>query len=83
MVISLTTAKFKPYIFSVSGFTFSYTTNIFILMILYDFCLSPTQFYCIIVYIRKVESCVQIADRCAPWKIPSGAQNIILHALQL
>jgi hypothetical protein len=61
-VVSLTTAKFKPLIFSVSGFAVSYTANTFILMILYDFCLLPVKFCCIIVYIRKVESYVQIAD---------------------
>jgi hypothetical protein len=55
-VLSLTTAKFKPPIFSMSGFALSYTANMFIRMILYDFCL--------MVYIRKVESRVQIA--CAP-----------------
>jgi hypothetical protein len=36
-VVSLTTAKFKPLIFSVSGFALSYTANMFIPMILYDF----------------------------------------------
>jgi hypothetical protein len=35
-------------------------------MILYDICLFPAQFFYIIVCIRKVESRVQIADRCAP-----------------
>jgi hypothetical protein len=48
-------------------------------MILYDFCLSPAQFYYIIVYERKVEIRVQIADRCAPWKIFSGAENLVLQ----
>jgi hypothetical protein len=80
-VVSLTTAKFKPLIFSVC-FTLSYTANIIILMILYDSCLLPAQFCYIIVYTRKVENCVQIADRCAPWKISSSAQNLVLHALQ-
>jgi hypothetical protein len=40
----LTTAKFKPLISSMSGFTLSHTANMFILMILYDFCLLPAQF---------------------------------------
>jgi hypothetical protein len=62
-VVSLTTAEFKSPIFSMSGFALSYTTN----MILYDFCLSPSQFCYLMVCIRKVESNVQIADRCAPW----------------
>jgi hypothetical protein len=53
-VVSLTTAKFKFLIHSVSGFTLSYTKNMFILVILYDFCLSRAQFYYIIVYIGKV-----------------------------
>jgi hypothetical protein len=51
--------------------------NLFILMILYDFCVLPVQFCYIIVYTRKAESRVQIADRCAPWKISSGAENLI------
>jgi hypothetical protein len=55
-VASLTTAKFMPLVFSVSDFALFYTVNMFILMILYDFCLLPAQF----------ESHVQIADRCAP-----------------
>jgi hypothetical protein len=37
----MTTTKFKPLIFSMSGFALSYTANMFILMILYDFCLLP------------------------------------------
>jgi hypothetical protein len=57
-------------IFSLSGFILSYTADMFILMILYDFRLFPPQFYYIILYIRKVESCMQIADRCAFWKFP-------------
>jgi hypothetical protein len=80
-VVSLTTAKFKRLIFSVSAFTLSYKVNIFILMILYDFCLSPESFCYIIVYIRKVESCVQVAERCVPWKISSGAQDFLFHVL--
>jgi hypothetical protein len=44
-VVSLTTSKFKPLIFSMSGFTLSYTTNMFILMILYNFCFFPAQSY--------------------------------------
>jgi hypothetical protein len=39
-VVSLTTAKFRPLTFSMSGFAFSYTANTFILMILYEFCLN-------------------------------------------
>jgi hypothetical protein len=44
-VVSLTTAKFKPLMFSLSGFSLFYIANMFILMNLYDFCLLPTQFY--------------------------------------
>jgi hypothetical protein len=43
MVASLTTAKFKPLIFSMSG------VSLFILVILYDFCLFPAYFYCTII----------------------------------
>jgi hypothetical protein len=81
-VVNLTTAKFKPLIFSMSGFTLSYTANMFILVILYDFYWSPAQFCYIIVHIRKVECSVQIADRCAPSKFSSGAQNLVLNGLQ-
>jgi hypothetical protein len=49
---------------------------------LYDFCFLPAQFCFIIVHIWKVESHVQIADRCAPWKISNGAENLVLCALQ-
>jgi hypothetical protein len=49
-------------------------------MILYDLCLSPAQFCYIIVYIRKVESCVQAVDWCAPRKISNGAQTLVLLA---
>jgi hypothetical protein len=76
-VVSLTTAKFKPITFSTSGFALSYADTMFILMILYDFCLLPAQFCCTIVYIRKVKSRVQIADRCAPCKFSRGAQNLV------
>jgi hypothetical protein len=40
-VVTWTATKFRPLIFSVSGFALSYTENIFILMIFYDFCLLP------------------------------------------
>jgi hypothetical protein len=69
MVVSLTTTKFKPPIFSVSGFTLTYAANMFISMILNDFCLLPAQFCYIIIYIWEFESHVQIVDQCAPWKI--------------
>jgi hypothetical protein len=80
-VVSLTTAKFKPLIFPMSAFTFSYSANMFILMILYDLCLLPAQFCYtrIDVYIRKVQSHVQTADWCAPWKISSGADQPIFQ----
>jgi hypothetical protein len=67
---------FKPLTLSMSGFALSYTVNVFILMILYDFCVLPAQFCYIIVYIWKVESCVEIVDRCAPWKISNCAENL-------
>jgi hypothetical protein len=77
-VVSLTTAKFKLLILSVSGFALFYTANMFILMILYDFWWLSASFCYIIVYIRKVESRVKIADRSAPWKIYTGAENLVL-----
>jgi hypothetical protein len=55
------------------GFTLSFTAKMFIHMILYDFCFLSAQFRYIIVYIRKIESRVQIADRCVPWKFSNIA----------
>jgi hypothetical protein len=51
MAVSLTAAKFKPLILSVSGFTLSYADNMIILLILYDLCLLSAQFCYIIMYI--------------------------------
>jgi hypothetical protein len=49
-VISLTTTKFKPLIFSVFGFALSYAGNVFNHMILCDFYLLPA--HAILVYNR-------------------------------
>jgi hypothetical protein len=43
-VICLTTAKFKPLMFSVLGFALPYIADISIFMILYNFCLLPAAF---------------------------------------
>jgi hypothetical protein len=51
-VASLTTAKFHPIIFSVSVFGLSYTANISILMILYDFCFVA----CTIVFYNRIHT---------------------------
>jgi dUTPase len=77
-VVSLTT-KFNSLIlvFSVSGFALSFGVKILNLMVLYDVSL-PAQLRCIIVFIRKEEIHVQIADRCAPSKISNGAENSVL-----
>jgi hypothetical protein len=75
-------AIMKHAVFSTPGFALSCAANMFILMILYDFCLLLAQFCYIIVYIWKVESHVQIADQCAPWKISSGVENLVLQVLQ-
>jgi hypothetical protein len=75
--VSLSAAKFyKPLIFSMSGFALSYNENTFILKILYDICLLRAQFCYVVVQIRKVERRVQIADRCEPWIISIGAENL-------
>jgi hypothetical protein len=56
--LSLTATKFKPHAIStcMSGFALSYAANMFILMILYDFCLLPAQFCYIIVYIWRLKA---------------------------
>jgi hypothetical protein len=46
-------------------------------MIQYDFCLLLAQFCYTIVYMRKVERRVQIADRCAPWKISTCEESLV------
>jgi hypothetical protein len=51
-VIHMTAAKFKPLIFSVLGFALSSVANIFIFMILDDFCLLPAWFCYVIVNVR-------------------------------
>jgi hypothetical protein len=65
MVVSLTTDKFKPLIFSMSGFTLSYTANVFVLMILYDFSLLPAQFcYIIVIYMEDWNLCANRGPVC-------------------
>jgi hypothetical protein len=58
-VVSLTAAKFKLLIFTVSGFALFCSANMFILIIVYDFCLLFTQLSYIIVYLWKFESSVE------------------------
>jgi hypothetical protein len=55
-VVGLTAAKFKPLILFVLGFALSYIANIWINMILYDFCLLPAQFSDEIINVRNFES---------------------------
>jgi hypothetical protein len=68
------------HIFSVSGFALPLCCAMYILMILYLLCLLPVQFCYIIVYIRKIESHVQIADGCAPWKVSSDAEDLFCRS---
>jgi hypothetical protein len=82
-VVSLTSAKFEPHIFSVMGFALSSISNIWIMMISYDFCVLPPWFCYEIVNVWSFEKHVQIADQCAPWKSATGVENLVLHALHL
>jgi hypothetical protein len=77
----MTAAKFETLIFSVWGLALSNVANIFIFMILDDFCLLPALFCYVIINVRNLESSMHIADRCAPRKIADGAENLILQAL--
>jgi hypothetical protein len=79
----MTAAKFKPLIFSVLGFALSNISNIFIFMILDDFCLLPALFCYVIINVWNLESHMQIADQCAPREFANCAENLILSALQL
>jgi hypothetical protein len=51
-------------------------------MILDDFCLFPAHVCYVIVHVMNFESHVQFADRCAPVKVTSSAENSVLQALQ-
>jgi hypothetical protein len=53
-VIHMTAAKFKPLIFSVSCFALSNVANIFIFMILDNFCLLPAIFCYVIINVRYI-----------------------------
>jgi hypothetical protein len=64
---------------SMSGFASSYAANMFTLIILYDFCFLPAYIYDTILHARKVESRMQSADQCAPWKLSSVEENLVLH----
>jgi hypothetical protein len=77
-VVHMTAAKFKHLIFSVWGLALSNVANIFIFMILDDFCLLPALFSYVIINVRNLESHMHIADRSAPRKISEGAENLIL-----
>jgi hypothetical protein len=79
----MTAAKFKPLIFFVSGFALSNIANIFIFMILDDFCLLLAWFCYVIVNVRNLESHMQIADWLAPREFANCAENLLLQALLL
>jgi hypothetical protein len=55
-VVCLTVAKLKPLILSMPGFTLPNITNIFVITILYHFCLLPAQFCYIIIHALNFES---------------------------
>jgi hypothetical protein len=38
----------------------------------------PAEFCDIIINIRVFESHIQKADRCEPWKLANGAENVII-----
>jgi hypothetical protein len=79
-VIHMTATKFKPLIFSVSGFALSNVANSFIFMILDDLCLLPALFCYVIIIVWYMKSLMHTANRCAPRKIASGAENLILQS---
>jgi hypothetical protein len=82
-VVHMTAAKLKPLIFSISGFALSNVKNIFIFMILDDFCLLSAWLYYVIINVWNLENLMHIANLCAPRKISNGEENLILlQALQ-
>jgi hypothetical protein len=64
-VVSLTAAKFKSLIFSMSGFSCYDVANICIFVLLYDLCLFPAQSHYVIINTWYLESHVQLTDRTA------------------
>jgi hypothetical protein len=46
-----------------------------------SFMLVACTIYCIIVHTGKVESCVQIVETCAHWKISHGAENLVMQEI--
>jgi hypothetical protein len=81
-VVHMTTAKFKPLIFSVSGFALSSVANIFIFMILDDFYLLPAWFCYVIIHVRNLKSLMHISNPCEPRKFANGTENPVFQALQ-
>jgi hypothetical protein len=81
-VVCLTAAKFKSSVSFMSGLALSNIANILIILTLYDFCLLPAKFCCVVIYVRNIERHMQYVNRCAPWKIANGAENFVLQALQ-
>jgi hypothetical protein len=77
-------SKLKPLIFSVSGFRFSDVANVFVFIILYDFCLLSAQCRCVVINVRRLETYeyVQPLDRYAPTKFTNGEKNFVLQGLQ-
>jgi hypothetical protein len=67
--VRFTATKFKPLIFSVSGFSRSDVANICVFVILYGLCLLPAQFRYVIINTWYLEIHVQLADRCVPRKL--------------
>jgi hypothetical protein len=82
MVVSLTTAKFKSLIFSMSGFYLSYTRACSVSW----FCMTSAcflTFFYIKVYIGKAGNCAQIAEWFTPWKNSNGVQKLVSDWLVL
>jgi len=54
-ILYLTAIKFEPFVFPMLGFVFACFSNIYIIVSLYDFCLFPTHFFYVNVYVRNLE----------------------------
>jgi hypothetical protein len=77
-VVRLNAAKFKPLIFSVSGFVLPYIADISIFMILYNFCLLPALFCNIIVNVRNIIACLPCSyETNRIWKDTSNNYSIV------
>jgi hypothetical protein len=66
-IVYLTATKFQSFVFSVLCLTVSYAADIFVIVILNDFCLFPANFCYEVINIRNLELRMHIPGLCSLW----------------